>query len=306
MRVAWNMPEHRVASVLAFASSDAGEAMARELIAAAGARTMRTGAVADGEAALDQQSGADAVLVVADADEPALPVLLDRLDAMSSLGGVPIVAVIAPHLIDLVSSALAAPETIILSDPDQQDAVAALAAAVRPRDGRFHDATSERNALQLRKLSEDVDRIARTLATLSADREVVTMADSALEEPDDGAQPDEEGATGLIRAMLRARRLRERFFAAELFSDPAWDMLLDLAAAGLDRKRVAVSSLCIAASVPPTTALRYIKTMTDAGLFVRSPDRSDGRRVFIELSEHAMAAMLRYLRAVRRTIDVVE
>ena len=35
----------------------------------------------------------------------------------------------------------------------------------------------------------------------------------------------------LVRRIIRQRQLRARFFEADLFADPAWDMLLDLTAA---------------------------------------------------------------------------
>ena len=73
-------------------------------------------------------------------------------------------------------------------------------------------------------------------------------------------------------------------FREELFADPAWDMLLDLLQAEIAQLRVPVSSLCIAAAVPATTALRWLKTMTDQGMFVRRADPHDGRRVFVELA----------------------
>ncbi len=88
------------------------------------------------------------------------------------------------------------------------------------------------------------------------------------------------------------------YFPADLFADPAWDMLLDLYAARLERQPVSVSSLCIAAAVPATTALRWIKTMTDAGLFVREADPHDGRRIFIALAEGACDALARYFEAL--------
>jgi DNA-binding MarR family transcriptional regulator len=75
-------------------------------------------------------------------------------------------------------------------------------------------------------------------------------------------------------------------------------MLLDLYAARLERRPVSVSSLCIAAAVPATTALRWIKTMTDAGLFVREADPNDGRRIFIALADGAADAMTRYFEAL--------
>lgn len=98
--------------------------------------------------------------------------------------------------------------------------------------------------------------------------------------------------------MLRQRRMREQFFPADMFADPAWDMLLDLYAARLERQPVSVSSLCIAAAVPATTALRWIKTMTDAGLFLREADPHDGRRIFIALADKSFDGMESYFEAL--------
>ena len=74
-------------------------------------------------------------------------------------------------------------------------------------------------------------------------------------------------------------------------------MLLDLAAAAVEGRSVAVSSLCIAAAVPTTTALRWIRNLCDAGLFVRRDDPADARRAFISLTDDALSAMARYLAA---------
>src|SRR3546814_909721 len=94
------------------------------------------------------------------------------------------------------------------------------------------------------------------------------------------------------RELLRFRRLRDRYFAGDLFADPAWDMLLDLYAARSQNSHpVSVSSLCIASSVPATTALRWIKAMEEMKLLSRRADPSDGRRIFIELTDHAMQKM---------------
>jgi len=97
-----------------------------------------------------------------------------------------------------------------------------------------------------------------------------------------------------VRAVIRARRLRGRYFSEELFADPAWDMLLDLLQAEISRLRVPVSSLCIAAAVPATTALRWLKTMVQEGLFLRRADPHDGRRVFVELAPQTSHALRRY------------
>jgi hypothetical protein len=95
----------------------------------------------------------------------------------------------------------------------------------------------------------------------------------------------------LVRRMIRQRQLRARFFDGDLFADPAWDMLLDLTAARAEQSRVSVTSLCIASGVPPTTALRWIGQMTEAGLLQRNEDKTDRRRAFITLTDKAADAM---------------
>lgn len=98
----------------------------------------------------------------------------------------------------------------------------------------------------------------------------------------------------LIRRIIRARQLRNRFFDGDLFPDPAWDMLLDLTAARAEHKRVSVTSLCIASGVPPTTALRWIGILENAGIVQRISDSDDRRRVFIALSEKGVILMAQY------------
>jgi DNA-binding MarR family transcriptional regulator len=71
-------------------------------------------------------------------------------------------------------------------------------------------------------------------------------------------------------------------------------MLLDLLQAEIAQLRVPVSSLCIAAAVPATTALRWLKTLVQEVIFVRRADPHDGRRVFVELAPDASRALRRY------------
>lgn len=82
-----------------------------------------------------------------------------------------------------------------------------------------------------------------------------------------GVEPPREPAAEPrdLRRAIRSRRLRDEFFMPGLFADPAWDMLLDLYAAELEDQPVSVSSLCIAAAVAPTTALRWIARMRRTG-----------------------------------------
>jgi len=143
------------------------------------------------------------------------------------------------------------------------------------------------------QLSNEVGRIASTLANLALQPELVS--NSKHEAASSG---NAEISVDAVRDAIRARRLRYQLFDKELFADPAWDMLLDLFQAELAQIRIPVSALCTAAAVPPTTALRWIKTMTDADLFRRRADAYDGRRIFMELSPAASAGMRRYFEII--------
>ena len=98
----------------------------------------------------------------------------------------------------------------------------------------------------------------------------------------------------LVRRMISLRRLREEVFPAGLFADPAWDMLLDLYGAHIAQHRVPVSSLCVAAEVPATTALRWIGKLDRMNLIRRERDPHDARRVFISLQPDAVELMRDY------------
>jgi DNA-binding MarR family transcriptional regulator len=101
-----------------------------------------------------------------------------------------------------------------------------------------------------------------------------------------------------ILGILKARRSRDKYFKDEIFADPAWDILLELYAAELGQRRICVSSLCVGAAVPPTTGLRWIKTLEAKGLICRTDDRFDHRRHYMSLTPQASSAMTAYFRAL--------
>ena len=55
-----------------------------------------------------------------------------------------------------------------------------------------------------------------------------------------------------------------------------------------------VTSACIGAAVPTTTALRWIALFEAQGLISRENDASDARRIFVQLSEAARQNMTDY------------
>ncbi|WP_310498485.1 hypothetical protein [Sandarakinorhabdus sp.] len=145
-------------------------------------------------------------------------------------------------------------------------------------------------AQHISALSAEAARIAAALAQLASEADN-PVADAAIGAP-------------LVRRMIRLRRDRDRHFPGEIFADPAWDMLLDLIAAQLEGTNVPVSSLCIAAAVPTTTALRWIRSLSEAGMLGRRTDPSDARRTYISLSPVASDAMLAYLRRFNSTFQL--
>jgi DNA-binding MarR family transcriptional regulator len=76
-------------------------------------------------------------------------------------------------------------------------------------------------------------------------------------------------------------------FPDGMFADPAWDMLLDLYACKIEGTRIGVSNACMAAGVPPTTALRCLNRLEQCGLVQRQPDAVDCRRIYVELTDIA-------------------
>jgi DNA-binding MarR family transcriptional regulator len=97
-----------------------------------------------------------------------------------------------------------------------------------------------------------------------------------------------------VRWILKARRNRSKIFPADLFADPAWDMLLELYAAELGQRRLSVTNLCDGAGVPATTALRWLATLEKNELVDRLHDPLDRRRVFVTLSASGSEAMRSY------------
>lgn len=143
---------------------------------------------------------------------------------------------------------------------------------------------------QLVQLSEEATRVAATLAELSmavASEPRTALRSESVEKV--------EVPSGVIAWMINARAQRTPYLNSDLFSDPAWDILLDLLRAEIDDERVSVSSLCIAAKAPATTALRYIKSMADQGLITRQADPHDARRVFVELAPATSKALRNYV-----------
>lgn len=113
--------------------------------------------------------------------------------------------------------------------------------------------------------------------------------------------PTEKDLAQLARRVSSFRRKRDAAFGPTIFADPEWDILLDLFAESGTGRRVSMSSLCIAAAVPTTTAVRCINAMVDRGLLVKSRDATDARRMLIDLTEEARETMRGLMQQLARS-----
>lgn len=259
---------------------------------------------------------------------------LARLDERAAVNGAKLVVVTSLDALDVVFALLDQSSPQILISPSRAEYMLAVGRACGElRDTRLRE-MSEEERVSLLRLSQQVDAIARSLDRLSVPDPAWQSA-SAISSGDGlrDARPDFRGAVTaagsgqhssswagcldtkpnqagalqlpdpkLVRQIIANRQRRSRFFDAHLFADPAWDMLLDLTAAHAEGNQVSVTSLCIAAGVPATTALRWLTQMVESGVFRRTADAADKRRVFIELSESALAAMAGYFSSMDETL----
>jgi hypothetical protein len=232
---------------------------------------------------------------------------LARLDLRAARTGARLIVSTSVAALDDVFGCLDQSQVQILVDPDRSERVIALGHVLAQFPAARLRELSEDERHLLMRLTEQVGQIAGRIERLAPGRTHVPDQARADDSAAPGAvltQEAEPRSTRalrpplpdprLVRRVIRHRQLRARYFDAQLFADPAWDMLLDLCAARAEHRRVSVTSLCIASAVPPTTALRWIGQMVEQGVFVRVGDHADRRRAFIELSDRSADAMARY------------
>ncbi len=298
---------------LIFADSAEGARNFEEVVTASGGRIAASLSLDSVHDRLEAQSSAQSVLVdIANPSDVNVDALVARVERFTESVKAGAIFAFPANILDRIFGASHSDRTTLLCEPGPAERFAAFSLASVDRDLWMADSATDIDALRLKRLADEVHRIARALNGLSAMGDSDTMLGRrdlsghvSDMMPVFGAQPSELIGIGApdaneVRNVLRLRRLRDRYFDPELFADPAWDILLDLLAARIEGDQVAVSSLCIAAAVPPTTALRWIKTMTDTGLLERHADPMDGRRIFIRLTDKSAEALSRYFTAAKR------
>jgi hypothetical protein len=100
--------------------------------------------------------------------------------------------------------------------------------------------------------------------------------------------PTQTTLLALAGKIYAARRKVDEVFGIQGFSvSPAWDIMLDLYQARAQQKQISVTSACIGAACPSTTALRWLQALENMQLVVRKQDLGDKRRIVVELTDGA-------------------
>ena len=106
-----------------------------------------------------------------------------------------------------------------------------------------------------------------------------------------GASQDADVRRNALATLRRIRKVRSKYLPEELFSDPCWEMLLDLYDSRLSGEDVTVTGLGVVSGVPMSTALRRIQELQKHRLIERIDDRSDKRRQLVTLTPDGLKAI---------------
>lgn len=103
-----------------------------------------------------------------------------------------------------------------------------------------------------------------------------------------------------VRAYEERRKRGRHFDNAQLFGEPAWDILLDLYIHQARNEKVSVKSATIGSGTSATTALRWLDVLDKEGLVRSEEDPSDNRRRLLRLTPEGYESITRYLEEISR------
>ena len=212
-------------------------------------------------------AGARLLWVTLDAD-PGAALIASLARAHDDLL-LPLVFELSDGAIDAIWAAFGDRDGVtILIDPNEADAVSALALGLAGSRAQLNSPVVDLRDQRIDRLQDEVQRISRLLSRLALDEGARVGGSEPHREPaspfiEDHVRSPQRNFAGAaasdpslppigprdVRRIIRQRRMRDEYFGSDMFADPAWDILLDLYAAKLERHRVSVSSLCIAAAV---------------------------------------------------------
>ena len=122
---------------------------------------------------------------------------------------------------------------------------------------------------------------------------------------DDALQPERIRPHGarFLKTYLQARREREWQFPKGLFSDPAWDILLELYVAESEGRPVLESAVGPAVSIPEKSGLRWLGILEARQLVTRTLEDEGSQEARISLTPNAIAGMNHWLERMTQSVS---
>jgi DNA-binding response OmpR family regulator len=119
-----------------------------------------------------------------------------------------------------------------------------------------------------------------------------------------GSGRDQPLELKILQTLYEIDDFRLRALDGVVEPDASWSMLTELLRARIIRRRISVTSLCLASKSPVTTALRRIERLLETGYITYSLDPRDRRRKYVELTEDGAARVQEVIRGIARHFKV--
>lgn len=116
-----------------------------------------------------------------------------------------------------------------------------------------------------------------------------------IEDAERAAAMHDGDLTDFARQILAGRKQRDRYFDPILFSNPAWDILLNLYLADAEGRTVTALDSCTGSTVPQGVALRWLGYLKQEEMVIESADPARPRQTMIRLSDQTRLAIRAYL-----------
>ena len=156
----------------------------------------------------------------------------------------------------------------------------------------------------LRAVLEAQRRHSSTREPLLQDGKLVQMVERAVVQQSRRTSTKEQPAELRTLQMLSdLDDCRTQMLEGIVEPDATWSMLTELLRARLARRRLSVTSLCLASKSPVTTALRRIERLLEAGFVSCTQDPKDRRRKYIELTTLGTERVQDALKAVAQRLS---
>jgi len=118
--------------------------------------------------------------------------------------------------------------------------------------------------------------------------QLLNWADHLSDRPDFTRELTEEGrhdlVLGLATALREARRLRAEIFPRVPFSNPNWDVMLDLFIQEMNGFRTSLDHLALTGDLSAPTVYESVAELERLGLIDRAPDQFDSRAAWLSLT----------------------